>query len=83
MRGLRNGMDYSYEENIAQVNRRLNPEMETLYLRGDDTAISSSLVRELLAFGRDIGDYVPGSVWKTITSTRQSKYASSIRSTTL
>lgn len=63
VRGLRNAQDYAYEENLAQVNGRLNPNMETLYLRGDDAALSSSLVRELLAFGHDVSPYVPKSVY--------------------
>lgn len=62
VRGLRNATDYSYEEGNAQVNRLLNPELETVYLRGDDSALSSSMVRELMAFGKDVGDFVPAPV---------------------
>ena len=63
VRGLRSAADYAYEENLAQINGRLNPELETLYLRGDDTALSSSLVRELMAFGHDVAEYVPEAVY--------------------
>jgi len=66
VRGLRNAADYSYEEGNAQVNQRLNPEMETLYLRGDDTALSSSMVRELMAFGKDVGPFVPAPVLRIL-----------------
>lgn len=59
VRGLRNAADYSYEEGNAQVNRLLNPELETIYLRGEDRALSSSMVRELLAFGKDVSEFVP------------------------
>jgi len=62
VRGLRNAADYSYEEGNAQVNRLLNPELETVYLRGDDSALSSSMVRELMAFGKDVGNFVPAPV---------------------
>ena len=62
VRGLRNGLDYSYEENIALINRLINPALETVYLRSDDPAISSSMVRELLDFGKPVGAYVPGAV---------------------
>ena len=62
VRGLRSAMDYAYEENSAQVNRLINPKLETVYLRADEPAISSSMVRELLAFGRDVSDFVPPSV---------------------
>ena len=62
VRGLRNAMDYAYEENIALVNHIIHPDLETLYLRGDEPAISSSMVRELLAFHRDASPFVPAAV---------------------
>ena len=66
VRGLRCESDYSYEENNARINRLLNPDMETVYLRGDEIALSSSMVRELLAFGHDVSEFVPGSVMRLI-----------------
>lgn len=62
VRGLRNAADYSYEEGNAQVNRLLNPALETIYLRGEDCALSSSMVRELMAFGKDVSRFVPAPV---------------------
>ena len=67
VRGLRNAMDYAYEENIALVNRLIAPGLETIYLRGDEPAISSSMVRELLAFGRDASPFVPPAIARVIT----------------
>lgn len=66
VRGLRNAADYGYEENNAQINRLINPDLETVYLRGDAPAISSSMVRELLAFGRDVSEFVPERVAEVI-----------------
>ena len=66
VRGLRNNMDYDYEENIARINHLINPSLETLYLRADDGAISSSMVRELLAFGKPVDAYVPPAVARLI-----------------
>ena len=66
VRGIRNHQDYNYEENIAQVNRLINPGLETLYLRADDAVLSSSMIRELLSFHKDVSQYVPESVWKLI-----------------
>ena len=66
VRGLRNAMDYAYEENIALVNRLIAPGLETLYLRGDEPAISSSMIRELLAFHRDVSPFVPPAVARLI-----------------
>ena len=62
VRGLRNSADYQYEEINASVNRLLNPDLETIYLRGDDCALSSSMVRELMAFGHPVDDYLPEPV---------------------
>ena len=66
VRGLRNNMDYNYEENIAQINSLINPKLESIYLRSDDPALSSSMIRELLAFGRPIGEFVPESIRRAI-----------------
>ena len=66
IRGLRGAADYSYEEGNAQVNRLLNPGLETIYLRGENSTLSSSMVRELMAFGKDISAFVPASVLGTL-----------------
>ena len=62
VRGLRNNMDYNYEENLAQVNHLINPALESIYLRSDEPAVSSSMVRELMAFGKDVSNYVPDAI---------------------
>ena len=67
VRGLRSGADYEYEEANARVNQRLNPELETLYLRADDDALSSSMIRELMAFGKPVDAYVPKEILSVIT----------------
>ena len=59
VRGLRNNMDYNYEENIAEVNKLINPRLEYVYLRANNVALSSSMVRELQAFGLDFSKYIP------------------------
>ena len=66
VRGLRNASDYAYEEGNAQVNRMLNPALETIYLRSDAPALSSSMVRELLAFGKGVGAFVPPQVLRAM-----------------
>ena len=66
VRGVRNNMDYNYEENIAQINHLINPALESIYLRSDDPAISSSMIRELMAFGKDVGAYLPEAVRREI-----------------
>ena len=62
IRGLRNTMDYNYEENIAEVNKLMYPEVEYVYFRADNSAISSSMIKELYSYGQDISKYVPKAV---------------------
>ena len=62
IRGLRNNMDYNYEENIAEVNKLINPDMEYVYFRAENVAVSSSMVKELHSFGLDISPYVPKEI---------------------
>ena len=62
IRGLRNTSDYMYEENISKINHEINPDLETVYLRGDDDIISSSMVYELVNYGKPIEKFVPEPV---------------------
>ena len=62
IRGLRNNMDYNYEENIAEVNKLINPDMEYVYFRAENVALSSSMVKELHSYGLDVSPYVPKAV---------------------
>lgn len=64
LRGLRNMSDFDYEKNIAQMNKLVNPNVETIFLMCDPayTPISSSVVRDLIRNGGDAGPYVPKEV---------------------
>ena len=66
IRGLRNNMDYNYEENIAEVNKLINPDMESVYFRAVNVAVSSSMVKELHSFGLDVSPYVPKAVYEML-----------------
>ncbi|MBP3596677.1 MAG: pantetheine-phosphate adenylyltransferase [Clostridia bacterium] len=62
IRGLRNGMDYQYEENISTINE-VTSKMDTIYIRaGEYGSISSSMVMELLEYNKDISNYVPKEI---------------------
>jgi pantetheine-phosphate adenylyltransferase len=63
IRGLRNNMDYNYEENIAEVNKLINPDMEYVYFRAENVAVSSSMVKELHTYGLDVSPYLPKAVY--------------------
>lgn len=66
IRGLRNDMDYSYEENLAQINEEISG-LDTIYLRlGLLGFISSSMVTELIQNGRNVSNYLPSDVIQTL-----------------
>ena len=60
IRGIRNPLDFMKEQELAQVNRQLNPDVETVFLLASPGCeiISSSLVRELWSHGADYTPYV-------------------------
>ena len=68
IRGLRNNMDYNYEENIAEINKLINPDLEYVYFRAENVAFSSSLVKELVGYGKDASAFVPKAVHTLICS---------------
>ena len=66
VRGLRNTSDYLYEENIAKINNEINPDLKTIYFRADNDVISSSMIRELNDYCKDVSKFVPKEVNKIL-----------------
>ncbi len=63
LRGIRSVNDFEYEKNIADVNRKISGiETFVLYTEPEHTHISSSIVRELLSYGKDVDEFVPRSM---------------------
>ncbi len=64
MRGIRAVSDYEYELQMALMNRRLRPEIETLFLMSGEaySFVSSRLVKEVIALGGNIEGLVPEPV---------------------
>jgi pantetheine-phosphate adenylyltransferase len=64
LRGLRAVSDFEYEFQLASMNRKLAPDVETMFLTPDEgyTFISSSLVREIASLGGDVGPFVHSAV---------------------
>ena len=67
IRGLRAVSDFEYEFQLSGMNKRLNSQIETLFMTPSEefANISSSLVREILLLGGNISPFVPSEV-KTI-----------------
>lgn len=64
IRGLRNSTDFNYEYSIAQINRNLKQNLETLFLIAEPefSAISSSIVRDIYVHGGDVKKFIPNAV---------------------
>ncbi len=64
MRGLRAVSDFEYEFQILGMNRKMNPDIETVFLMADPDhqAIASKLVKEIAAFGGDVTPFVTDHV---------------------
>lgn len=61
LRGIRNAADFDYEKTIAQLNKSMDPELETICVISDPelSHISSTIVREILINGGDVSKFVP------------------------
>tara|TARA_R110001599_G_scaffold353459_1_gene592655 strand:- start:367752 stop:368240 length:489 start_codon:yes stop_codon:yes gene_type:complete len=68
LRGLRAVADFEYEFQLANMNRAMYPEFESIFLTPSEhlSYISSSLVREIAALGGDISPFVPETVSKAL-----------------
>ncbi|MBM4454941.1 MAG: pantetheine-phosphate adenylyltransferase [Verrucomicrobia bacterium] len=64
IRGLRAVSDFEYEFQLALTNRRLHPELESVFLMPRETLsfLSSNLVRELARLGAPLEEFVPAAV---------------------
>ena len=64
VRGLRNGSDFDYEAQMAQMNRHVAPALDTVFLAPSPAVgfVSSTLVREVSRLGGDVGRLVPPNV---------------------
>ena len=61
LRGIRNSIDFEYEMGIAQVNRDIYPDIETVFLMTlpEHAHINASIVREIILSGGDASKYIP------------------------
>ena len=68
IRGIRNGMDYEYEENMASINEEISG-LDTIYIRAGKLGnISSSLVVELMKNNKNVSEYLPKEIEEAIKS---------------
>lgn len=72
VRGVRNLSDFSYEFDLAMMNKGLNSDIETVFLSTDPEffVLRSSAIKELASFGGDVSSMVP----KNVANLLHSKY---------
>lgn len=64
LRGLRTSADYEFERAIAQMNRALAPEIDTIFVVADPALshISSTIVRDILLYQGDVSKFIPETI---------------------
>ena len=64
LRGLRTSSDFEYERAIAQTNKAMYPELESVFLLTlpEHTPINSTIVREIIRLGGDAGRFIPKAI---------------------
>jgi len=64
LRGLRNSTDFEYEKSIAQMNKKMYPKLESVFLltAPEYTPISSTIVRDIIRHGGDASEFLPKGV---------------------
>jgi pantetheine-phosphate adenylyltransferase len=68
IRGLRAISDFEYELQMALMNRRLHPEIETVFMMPNEeyTFLTATIVKEIASFGGNIKELVPAPVEKAL-----------------
>ena len=68
VKGLRAVSDFDTEFQQALANKKLNSEVETVFLTasGENMYLSSSMVKQICEFGGDISEFVPAEIWEDI-----------------
>jgi pantetheine-phosphate adenylyltransferase len=70
LRGIRTTSDYEAEMQMAQINRRLRPGTETIFLTAAEqySFISSRMIKEVIKLGGDVSQFVPAAVAKRLAA---------------
>ena len=74
-KGLRAVSDYEKEVQMALINRKLNPRLETMFLPSSAkyTYLSSSVVKEMAFYGADLSDFVPREIIDDVNEKMKSR----------
>jgi len=64
LRGLRTSADFEFERSVGQINLKLNPEIESVFLLTlpEFASLTSSIVREVHRYGGDVSQFIPNGI---------------------
>ena len=64
VRGLRDSHDFKFEKDMAQTNKELNPEIETIFIITDSSIshVSSTIIRDIIKNGGDASKFLPKKI---------------------
>ena len=64
LRGLRTAADFEYERAIAQINKAMYPELESVFLLTlpEHTPINSTIIRDVIKYGGDASKFIPNAI---------------------
>ena len=77
VKGLRAVSDYEQEVQMAVINRKLNPELETMFLASSDkyTYLSSTIVKEMARYGANLAEFLPREIVGDVMEKMQERKA--------
>lgn len=73
VKGMRAASDFEYEFQMNLINKKINPELETMFLTASEkyTFLSSSVVREMASYGADLTGFVPCEIIEEVEKKAQ------------
>lgn len=77
VRGVRNSADFRYEQEIAGINKRLAPDINTILLFSspENSFVASSMIKELAKFDKDVSQFLPEKAAKVLRRKLGNEYA--------
>jgi pantetheine-phosphate adenylyltransferase len=64
LRGIRTASDFEYEWGLAQINKRMLPAVESIFLltSPEHTPVNSTVVRDIIRYGGDVSQFLPEGI---------------------
>lgn len=81
LRGIRSAGDFEYEKAISQMNHAMYPDIESIFILSNPgySAISSSIVRDIMRYGGDVGQFIPPQALEILAAASSNQQANNKR----